>query len=142
LQHQVSFDFMKLIKHDPASALASPAPVIIGHVANQVLVGEIDATNLRVTSVTFHDGARNLPHRHSCDQVLVVTDGHGIIATEYETHEVTNGDVVVIPAGDVHWHGALPGMSMTHLSIVTPHETEFAPEAIATGLEFVEVVAP
>lgn len=116
---------MKLIKHDPATAMPFPAPVMIGDVASQLLVGELDAANLRVTSVTFRDGARNQPHRHSCDQVLIVTDGRGVITSNGETHEVSNGDVIVIPAGDLHWHGALPGETMTHLSIVTPHETEF-----------------
>ncbi len=133
---------MKFIKHDPSSAIVSPAPVVIGQVANQALVGEVDAANLRVSSVTFIDGARNLPHRHSCDQVLVITDGQGVIATEYETREVANGDVVVIPAGQLHWHGALPGASMTHLSIVTPHETEFVPQETVSVVEVVEIAAP
>ena len=63
-------------------------------------------------------------HRHSCDQVLVIVEGRGIIATEAETREVERGDVIVVPAGELHWHGALSGETMTHLSIVTPHETE------------------
>jgi quercetin dioxygenase-like cupin family protein len=133
---------MKLIKHDPASAVVSPAPVMIGEVASQLLVGELDAANIRVTSVTFHDGARNVPHRHSCDQVLIVTDGCGVIATEDETREVANGDVVVIPAGQLHWHGALPGESMTHLSVVTPHETEFSGDAIAAANDLAGIAAP
>ncbi len=133
---------MKFIKHDPESAIVSSAPVIVGNVANQELVGEVDAADLRVSSVTFLDGAHNLPHRHSCDQVLIVTEGRGFLATEYETRDVANGDVVVIPAGQLHWHGAMPGETMTHLSIVTPHETEFAPQAVPAVVEIVEVAAP
>ena len=94
------------IKHDPTSAIVSPSPVMIGEVASQALVGEVDAALLRVTSVSFREGARNMPHRHSCDQVLVITDGIGVIVTKYETREVSNGDVVVIPAGELHWHGS------------------------------------
>lgn len=115
---------MKIIRHDPSLAIVSPTPIMVGDVASQTLVGEVDATHLRVTSVTFRDGARNLPHCHSCDQVLVVTAGRGVVATHDETHEIGAGDVVVVPAGELHWHGALPGWTMTHLSIVTPHETE------------------
>jgi quercetin dioxygenase-like cupin family protein len=133
---------MKLIKHDPAEAVVSAAPVTIGDVASQLLVGELDAAHLRVTSVTFQDGARNVPHRHSCDQVLIVTGGRGLIATEDTTHEVANGDVVVVPAGELHWHGAWPGESMTHLSIVTPHETEFADGAIVPAVDLLPSSTP
>jgi quercetin dioxygenase-like cupin family protein len=115
---------MKLIKYDPSNATVSPTPIMIGEVASQMLVSEIDAADIRVTSVTFRDGARNRLHRHSCDQVLVIVEGRGVIATETESREVERGDVIVVPAGELHWHGALPGESMTHLSIVTPHETE------------------
>jgi quercetin dioxygenase-like cupin family protein len=115
---------MKFIKYDPSNSTVSPTPIVVGEVASQMLVGEVDAADIRVTAVTFRDGARNRLHRHSCDQVLVIADGRGIIATESETYEVERGDVVVIPARELHWHGALPGETMTHLSIVTPHETE------------------
>jgi quercetin dioxygenase-like cupin family protein len=115
---------MKFIKYDPSKSTLSPAPIMIGEVASQMLVSEVDAADIRVTSVTFRDGARNRLHRHSCDQVLVIVDGRGVIATEAETREVERGDVIVVPAGELHWHGALPGETMTHLSIVTPHETE------------------
>jgi quercetin dioxygenase-like cupin family protein len=115
---------MKLIKYDLSNSTVSPTPIMIGEVASQMLVSEVDAADLRVTSVTFRDGARNRLHRHSCDQVLVIVEGRGVIATEAETREVERGDVIVVPAGELHWHGALPGETMTHLSIVTPHETE------------------
>jgi quercetin dioxygenase-like cupin family protein len=114
---------MNIVRHQPEAAIPNNTPIFVGEVATQSLVGELHASHLRMTSVTFRDGARNRPHRHSCDQVLVVTHGRGIIATEDEIREVGPGDVVVIPAGELHWHGAAPGETLTHLSIVTPHET-------------------
>lgn len=116
---------MKVVKYDPAGAVATQTPITVGDVASQVLVGEIDSKDIRVSSVTFRDGARNRFHRHSCDQILMVVEGRGIIATADESIEVERGDVIVIPAGDLHWHGALPGETFTHLSIVAPHETTF-----------------
>lgn len=131
---------MKVIKHDPASAVPSHAPILIGNVANQVLVGEIDSAQVRMSSVTFRDGARNRFHRHSCDQILVITHGSGTIATPTETYDVEAGDVIVIPAGELHWHGSQEGQEMTHLSIVVPHETtieepaeQFSPLEMAVG---------
>jgi quercetin dioxygenase-like cupin family protein len=114
---------MKIIKHDPASAIPSHAPIMIGDVANQVLVGEVDSAQVRISSVTFRDGARNRFHRHSADQILVITHGEGVIATPGQSYEVEAGDVVIIPAGELHWHGAGEGQEMTQLSIVVPHET-------------------
>ena len=66
---------MKIIRHDPASAIPSHAPIMIGDVANQVLVGEVDSAQVRISSVTFRNGARNRFHRHSADQILVMEAG-------------------------------------------------------------------
>jgi quercetin dioxygenase-like cupin family protein len=52
--------------------------------------------------------------------VLVVTYGRGIVATESEELHVSPSDVILIPAGERHWHGAEPGQDFTHLSILTP----------------------
>ena len=32
--------------------------------------------------------------------------------------------IALIPAGEIHWHGAQPGRSMAHLSILPPCQTE------------------
>ena len=120
-----AFGSVKVVKYDPSSAVAAQTPITVGDVASQVLVGEIDSKDIRVSSVTFRDGARNRFHRHSGDQILIVVEGRGIVVTAETSIEVERGDVVVIPAGDLHWHGALPGETFTHLSIVSPHETTF-----------------
>ena len=111
---------MKLIKQDEAAATPNHSPIFVGEVVGQSIVAEGDAALLRVTAFTFRDGARNKLHHHASDQVLVVTHGRGIVATEDEELPVGPGDVVLIPAGERHWHGAEPGQNMTHLSILTP----------------------
>jgi len=50
----------------------------------------------------------------------VVTHGAGIIADGDGEHPIQAGDVVLVQAGERHWHGAQPGGSMTHLSILLP----------------------
>ena len=111
---------MKLIKQQREAAVPNPSPIFEGTVRTQNLVAEGDASLLRVTAVTFEDGARNKLHRHTTDQVLVVTHGRGIVATESEELRVGAGDVVLVTAGERHWHGAEPGQDFTHLSILTP----------------------
>jgi len=113
---------VKRVRLDRAAAAPSPSPIFVGPVRTQNLIAEGDADSLRVTAVTFEDGARNRWHMHTTDQVLVVVEGHGVVATEEQEIEVTEGDVILIPAGQRHWHGAAPGKTFTHIAILTPGE--------------------
>jgi quercetin dioxygenase-like cupin family protein len=49
--------------------------------------------------------------------VLFVTSGKGIVATEQEQVEIQPGDIIHIPAGEKHWHGAAQDSEMSHLAI-------------------------
>lgn len=111
---------MRIHRIDDSQAAPSSDPIFDGEVTMQQLVRDADAALLRVTSVTFHDGARNRWHRHGADQVLVVISGEGIIATDEGEHPISTGNVILISAGERHWHGAQPGKTMSHLSILTP----------------------
>ncbi len=91
--------------------------IFVGEVALQTIIGD-EARDLRLTEVTFRDGARNRLHTHTTDQILIVTAGEGIVATEHEERPVHAGDVAYIPAGERHWHGAKPGADMTHLAVL------------------------
>ena len=115
---------VRRIRIDRAAAEPADNPIFVGDVATQQLVNEGMAALLRVTAVTFEDGARNRPHRHTTDQVLVATTGAGFIATDEDELALEPGDVAFIAAGTRHWHGARPGTSFTHLSILTPGHME------------------
>ncbi len=115
---------IRRVRIDPSEGRPVRDPIFVGAVATQEIVNETHAELLRVTAVTFEDGARNRPHRHSTDQVLVVTAGNGFIATGDETLSLEPGDVAFIAKGTRHWHGASPGASFTHLSILTPGHME------------------
>lgn len=73
-----------------------------------------------VSIVDFGKGVRSKFHTHESDQVLIVTAGTGYAATEAETHKVVVGDVIVIPAGEKHWHGAGPESKFSHIAITRP----------------------
>ena len=115
---------------DVAQATPSQNPIFRGPVSIQEIVNDAAADLLRVTAVTFDDGAHNRPHRHTTDQVLVATSGSGFVATDDEHHSLEPGDVAFIPVGTRHWHGAAPGETFTHLSILTPGHTEIEDEQI------------
>jgi quercetin dioxygenase-like cupin family protein len=70
-----------------------------------------------VNVVNLGKGVRNRFHTHDCEQVLIVTAGKGIVATESDERAVTVGDVVFFPAGEKHWHGAAEDSSFSHIYI-------------------------
>lgn len=116
---------MHIVHQDRAKAedrSVAMGDMFTGTVLMQNIVAEGDVPTLRVTSVTFVDGCRNTWHTHTTEQVLVVTDGVGIVANEHGEREIVPGDVVVIQPNERHWHGAKEGHDMTHLSILTPGE--------------------
>lgn len=78
-----------------------------------------DPAGIKLTVVHFENGARTNWHIHPGEQVLYVLEGEGRVGTETEQAALKPGDAVYAPAGEKHWHGAVPGHSMTHLSITT-----------------------
>ena len=116
------------VRLDRSQGAPSTNPIFIGSVSAQEVVNEALGELLRVTAFTFEDGAVNRPHRHTTDQVLVATSGSGFVATDEERHPLEPGDVAFVPAGTRHWHGANPGATLTHLSILTPGHTEIDDE--------------
>jgi len=69
-------------------------------------------------SVTFEPGARTAWHTHPLGQTLIVTAGCGRVQRwSGPIEEIRPGDVVWIPPGEKHWHGAAPATAMTHLAI-------------------------
>ncbi|MDZ7292804.1 MAG: carboxymuconolactone decarboxylase family protein [candidate division KSB1 bacterium] len=69
--------------------------------------------------VTFEPGARSAWHTHPLGQILIVTAGTGRVQRWGDSvDEIRQGDVVWIPPGQKHWHGAAPNSSMAHIAIV------------------------
>ena len=69
--------------------------------------------------VTFEPGARTAWHSHPLGQTLIVTSGVGRVQRWGDpVDEIRPGDVVWIPPGQKHWHGASTTTSMSHIAIV------------------------
>jgi quercetin dioxygenase-like cupin family protein len=113
---------VRIERPSPERRQANADDIFIGAVDTQSIIGD-EARDLRLTEHTFRDGARNRLHTHTTDQILIVTAGEGIVATEHEERTVRAGDVAYIPAGERHWHGAKPGMDMTHLAVLGSGKT-------------------
>jgi 4-carboxymuconolactone decarboxylase len=100
------------------STYPGPAANFTGGARVEMLFEAIDPSRASGGSVTFEPGARTAWHSHPGGQVLIVTAGIGRVQQwGGPLEEVRVGDVVRIPVGQKHWHGAAPNASMTHLAI-------------------------
>jgi quercetin dioxygenase-like cupin family protein len=93
------------------------AEYFTGSVRIETLVQPPDPARIRANSVTFEAGARTAWHTHPLGQTLLVTAGIGWVqAWGGPVSEIRPGDVVWIPPGEKHWHGATRSAAMTHLA--------------------------
>jgi quercetin dioxygenase-like cupin family protein len=95
-----------------------PADYFTGTVRIDPLVQAAEPARVAANNVTFEPGARTAWHTHPLGQTLIVTAGAG--RTQRwggPVEEIRPGDVVWIPPGEKHWHGATPTTAMTHIAI-------------------------
>lgn len=82
-------------------------------------------SGLFAANVTFEPGCRNNWHIHHAKngggQILVCVAGHGYYQEWGKpAQELRPGDVVNIPVGVKHWHGAAPDSWFSHLAVEVP----------------------
>ena len=94
-----------------------------GGVRVQEIVSEKEG--LDIILVRFSPGARTYLHTHAVPQVLHCVAGRGILATKSEQNLVEPGDIVHVPAGEEHWHGASADSHFVHLSIRPPGKSSW-----------------
>jgi 4-carboxymuconolactone decarboxylase len=95
-----------------------PAAYFTGSVRIDPLFQAKDPSRTSGASVTFEPGARSAWHIHPLGQTLIVTAGSGWVQRwGGPIEEIRQGDVVWIPPGQKHWHGATATTGMTHIAI-------------------------
>jgi 4-carboxymuconolactone decarboxylase len=111
---------MKIIKTNQVAKTPRVSPIFTGPVTMQSIVDPDLSKRFLIQQVNFDKGVRNKLHTHTIEQVLIVTEGKGIVATEHEQIPVGPGDIIFIPAGEKHWHGAAEGFTFSHLYVMSP----------------------
>ena len=106
----------------PATSRATklaPGRSFTGTVLQDALAAPQPPPRTSATLVTFTPGARTNWHTHKTRQVLVATQGTGMVQVKDKPPQILRaGDVAEVPPGLVHWHGALAGHLFAHISFV------------------------
>lgn len=93
----------------------------------QSYLAPLSTEQVGVYNVTFEPGCRNNWHIHHAKtgggQILICVSGRGFYQEwGKRAQELFPGDVINIPAGVKHWHGATPYSWFSHLAIEVPGE--------------------
>jgi quercetin dioxygenase-like cupin family protein len=109
---------MEITRNGSRPSGKGPAAYFTGAVRVDPLFGPPEPARASGSSVTFEPGARTAWHAHPLGQTLIVTAGCGRVQREGgPIEEIRPDDVVWIPPGVKHWHGAAPTTAMTHIAI-------------------------
>jgi 4-carboxymuconolactone decarboxylase len=110
---------IKIIRGGSQPSHHAPADHFTGSVSIEPLFQAHAPARAAGFLVTFEPGARTAWHTHPLGQILIVTSGPGRVERWGDpVEEIRKGDVVWIPPGQKHWHGAAPNSSMAHIGIV------------------------
>lgn len=114
---------LSITRSESRTVRQAPAENFTGAARVETLFETRDPLSASAGSVTFEPAARTAWHSHPGGQILIVTAGTGRVQQwGHRVQEIRTGDVVRIPAGQKHWHGASPQTSMTHIAITEPRD--------------------
>jgi quercetin dioxygenase-like cupin family protein len=101
------------------ATVKTPAANFTGDVyLNSVFAGD-DESHLVVGLVRFTPSARTHWHSHANGQLLVCTEGLGLVATrDGSVVQLRAGESVWTPAVEEHWHGGTAENMMCHFAIL------------------------
>jgi quercetin dioxygenase-like cupin family protein len=126
-----------------------------GKIDLREILSEENSLELEMYHVTFYSGALTSLHYHESDQILIATKGEGVVGlvegssiskSVVDINSITflnEGDTVLIPANNMHFHGALNGQDFSHIAImkmykenkVTKWEYDLLSQEIHNGKE-------
>jgi len=107
--------------------IGEPNDAFARYFAGQSYLAPVSTEQVPVFNVTFEPGCRNNWHIHKAEsgggQILICVGGKGYYQEwGKEAVEMTPGDVINIPVGVKHWHGAAPDSWFSHLAMEVPGE--------------------
>jgi quercetin dioxygenase-like cupin family protein len=109
---------VEITRNGSQPSTKGPAEYFTGSVRVDPLFAARAPSRASGASVTFEPGGRTAWHTHPAGQTLIVMAGLGWVqGWGGQVHEMRPGDVVRIPPGQKHWHGATATTAMTHIAV-------------------------
>ena len=109
---------MNIIRSGSQPSAKGPVEYFTGAVRIDMRFKGSDPARIGGAIVTFEPGARTAWHTHPLGQTLIVAFGMGWVQMEGGPKEdIRAGDIVWIPPGEKHWHGATATTAMSHIAI-------------------------
>lgn len=107
--------------------IGAPNDGFAQYFSGKSFLAPVSKEQVGVFNVTFEPGCRNNWHIHHAKsgggQILICVAGRGYYQEwGKEAVEMRPGDVVNIPVGVKHWHGAAPDSWFSHLAVEVPGE--------------------
>ncbi|MDQ3868748.1 MAG: hypothetical protein M3250_04220 [Thermoproteota archaeon] len=119
-----------------------------GNVIIREILGEGNSSEQEMYHVTFQNGALTTLHYHESDQILIATNGTGVVGliqgtsiTKFEINDNDlifldkEGDTVCVPANRLHFHGAVNANTFSHIAIRKKFKTNGASGAESVRAE-------
>ena len=105
--------------------IGAPNDAYARYFSGQSYLAPISSSQVSIANVYFEPGCRNNWHIHHADQgggqILIGVAGRGFYQEwGKEPVEILPGDVINIPTGVKHWHGAAPDSWFSHLAVEVP----------------------
>lgn len=114
-------------KHENEMIFPAGAPndAFAQYFIGQSYLAPLSTDQVGIFNVTFEPGCRNNWHVHHAKsgggQILICVGGRGFYQEDGKpAQELLPGDVVNIPTGVKHWHGATPDSWFSHLAVEVP----------------------
>ena len=107
--------------------IGAPNDAFKQYFSGKSYLAPVSEEQVGIFNVTFEPGCRNHWHIHHAEkgggQILICVAGRGYYREwGKEAVEMKPGDVVNIPAGVKHWHGAAKNSWFSHLAVEVPGE--------------------
>lgn len=123
----VAADARSLHQSQMVFPIGEPNTAYAKYFIGKSYLAKLAVMGVGVWNVTFEPGCRNNWHIHEAKsgggQILICVAGYGWYQEEgCPARRLAPGDVVTIPAGVKHWHGAARDSWFSHLALEVPGE--------------------